>query len=162
MNTIEVTDFRRRSYARAMQRVLVECDRFGISNLWDTDLRSHQPARAAAIVGSTASLTCWLDQAIHHAMKAGSDFADAAAILSDRRSELRSLELDVKIAARPHEELVDVVVLDDDWGKKGRAAKIRTWINEHSATWQQVAQRFQLAESTAKRYIREAKKGRTA
>lgn len=151
MRTIDISNFRRQSYGLAMKHVLDECSRFGVANLWDTDLRRVPSVRAGALAGRTETLACHLEQARHHASLAG--FGDAAELLATRQSELRQLAVDVARLTIP----VDVTVLDGDWGCKGRGARIIAAIRADGLTAGDVAERFQLAMSTAKAYMRRAR-----
>ncbi len=152
MNTIDLTDFRRRSYARAMQRVLAECANLDVLDLWQTDLTSSQRVRSAALAGRTERLATALDQAAHLGSKAG--FGEAVALLQERRQELRQLEHE----AAKLTPTVAVVVLQSGWGMPGRSKKIIAWIIANKATFQQVAAEFQLAASTSKKYVQSAKR----
>jgi len=138
-------DLRRQSYAAAMTRVLAECTRLGVADLWATDLRRAPSVRAAALRGDVERLAAWIEQALHHGARIG--FGEAVCRLRVKRAELRQLRREV--AARD-----DVPAK----GRRGRAAKIRAWIVANRATWQRVAAKFSLAESTARRYVREAKR----
>jgi hypothetical protein len=148
---ILLNTFRVRSYSHAMAQVL---DLVGERSIWDTDLQQIATVRALAFEGRTGNLECLLETARFHAGQIG--FVQASNFLRTKLAEVAAL----KAEARGMEAVnVDVVVLDDDWGKKGRGAKIRAWIMATGADASAVMVRFQLANSTATKYVREARKG---
>lgn len=153
MCLMNVNELCRQSFGLAMSRLLVEAGRFGLASVWDADLRTVPTVRAAALAGQTDRLEVAIGQAIHFGTAA--KHGVAVDLLCRRRDELRRLVAD---AARVEiVQVVDVVALDADWGRKGRGARIIAAIRADGLTASEVAERFQLALSTAKNYIRKAK-----
>ena len=79
--------------------------------------------------------------------------------LRGKLAELSALRVEVAAFQAPTVDVV--VVLDDDWGRKGRGARIRAAILAEGLTAADVAERFQLALSTSKKYVRESLKAQT-
>lgn len=149
---MNLSSYRLRCYAYAIRRA---CLLVGLQSLF-TDLRGIAAVRTLAYAGQLDLLACLVAAARVHAGNAG--LADAARQLADREAEIAELRADAERAKMPSR---DVVVLDDDWGKRGRGAKIVAWIASTGASAEQVMARFQLARSTSKRYVRRAiKEGR--
>lgn len=139
----------RQSYANSMTEVRRLT---GVTDLWAVDLSTVPSLRAKALAGNLGRLTAYLDSALHFASKL--EWRAAVSLLQAKQGEVARLERE----ARQHGETVDVIVLDSDWGRKGRGAKIVAWIIATNADAADVARRFQLAVSTAKDYCRRARK----
>ncbi len=149
---IEFDSLRIQSYSRTMNRVQ---ELIGLADIWDADLQREPRVRALALDHRLGLLECLLEAAKVGASKLR--FRKAAGLLKIKQGQLAAL----KAEAAAFVPAVDVVVLDDDWGKKGRGAKIIAWIREHGATAAEVAERFQLALSTSRTYVRRAKSAQT-
>lgn len=145
---LSFTDLYRDSYANSMREVRRLT---GIADLWSTDLATLPALRAKALKGQLGRLAAYLESAMYFASKLN---WKAVVSLRAKQREVAKLERE----AREHGEAVHVTVLDSDWGKKGRAAKIVAWVMATGANAAAVADRFQLALSTAKTYVRRARK----
>ncbi|WP_294124224.1 hypothetical protein [Sphingomonas sp.] len=143
---IELRSIRIESYNHAMAQVrgLV-----GRASIWDADLQLLPSVRALAFAGRLDRLESLLNAAKVLASRAG--LTAAAEALRAKEAELQALGAELAAFQTPS---ADVVVLSEDWGKRGRGAKIMAWIVATGATADQVAARYQLARSTAQRYIR--------
>jgi hypothetical protein len=147
---LDLQTFRMQTYAHNVAKIV---DAAGVESLWAVNLQHAPTVRTIAFNGRLDYLECLLASAKLQAVRLG--FTAAIAALVVKQSELDALRVEcgaLQLAT------VDVAVLDPDWGKKGRGAKITAWIQATSATAQDVATRFQLALSTAKRYVRQARK----
>lgn len=156
---IELRNFRVKTFSHVMAQIL---DLVGLRSIWEVDLQRAGTVRVLAIDGKLDRLSYLIESAKVHATKAG--LAEAASCLKAKQAELTALTAELR---RHQVPAVDVEVLDaddaqilaDDWGRKGRGAKIRAWIACHlEATSADVASRYQLAASTAKRYLQQARK----
>jgi len=147
---IDLQTFRMQTYAHNIGKIV---DAAGMESLWSVNLQHAPTVRMIAFNGRLAHLECLIASAKLQASRLG--FAAAIAGLGVKQAELEALRAELDAMQLPS---VDVAVLDQDWGRKGRGAKITAWIQATSATAQDVATRFQLALSTAKRYVRQAKR----
>ena len=145
---LDMQAVQRMSYVHALDcvRRLVGCD-----NL-NRDFSTLPIVRAKALDGRLADIYARLDAAAHFAGSLG--WNAATALMRQKRNEIMVAER----AARGVADMVEVVVLDSDWGKKGRGAKIVAWIISTGSDAEEIARRFQLAISTAKNYVRRARR----
>lgn len=138
--------FRLKSYTHLVGQIV---RLVGADSIWDVNLARLPKVRSLAYAGRLDRLECLLASAKLHASRAGLRYA--AASLRAKEIELAALRRELAFHQIPS---ADIVVLDEDWGRKGRGAKIMAWIVSTNATASQVMERFQLAKSTAQRYIR--------
>ena len=154
---IEFDSFRIQSFSHAMAQVR---ELVGLASIWDRDLQHVAAVRALAVAGQLDRLECLLMAARFHAGHAG--FDQAARLVGGKLAEVGQLAAEVRRldqnCAAFDPPCVDVIVLDSDWGKKGRGQKILAWIAATGADAAAVAERFQLALSTSKTYCRRARK----
>lgn len=152
--SISLGNLRKAIYAASKARLDVVAGKLGIRDVLTTNLRTHTETKAAVVAGRHERLAVALAEATHFAERA--DLFEAMDALTARRRELERLQADVRRFHAAAVPVVDVQVLPEDFGRKGRGAKIRAAIVAGGLTWQQVAAEFVLAESTARRYVREA------
>ena len=150
---IEFDSFRMQSFSHVMAQVR---DLVGLPTIWDRDLQHVATVRALAVAGRLDRLECLLMAARFHAGHVG--FVQAVGFIGVKLGELHELRGEVRAREAAAVPVADVVVLDSDWGKKGRGAKILAWIAATGADATAVAERFQLALSTSKNYCRRARK----
>lgn len=146
---IELNAFRKCCFVHALGVV----NRLIGGSAWSIDLAASPRVRAMAWDGKLGKLAAALATARLHAAQAG--LTAAAELLDARMRQLNALLSELAAARIVRAE---VVVLDDDWGKPGRAKRILAWIAATGADAGQVAERFQLALSTAKKYLRRARR----
>jgi hypothetical protein len=155
MNAVQLHHFRQRQYAAAVARLADEAGR-----PWSFRADVRKDARLRALGWDDADAFHMAAERLRVRLDAVRKFAadlrlPSAAHARRQLDQLQALAVEIR---EHHAPRVEVVVLDDDWGRKGRAAKIRAWIAATGATAEQVAGRFQLALSTSRRYVREARR----
>lgn len=148
---VDLNALRAQSYSHAMGQVLAAV---GEPSIWAVNLQHVAAVRSLAFKGRLDRLECLLASAKLHAGRLG--LSAAAAALAVKERELKALAAELR--ERHQLPSVDVTVLDPDWGKKGRGAKIVAWIQTNSVTVAMVMERFQLARSTSQKYLRRARK----
>lgn len=142
--------YRKEMYSRAIARVI---EIVGERDVWTINLQQSAKVRSLAIQDDLADLEYWLGASLTAASKIG--FREAADLLKVKRDEVRALKQE---AAWFKAETGAETSRGADWGKKGRAARIIAWARANGETWQDVAAGFDLAKSTAQRYVRLARK----
>jgi hypothetical protein len=146
---IDLRSLRMMSYNRTLSQLMAVA---GVKSVWQVNLQAAPSVRSLALAGRLDRLECLVASAKVQASKAG--LRTAAAALKAKERELGALRTELRAFEVPS---ADIVVLDGDWGKKGRGAKILAWIREAGADVDAVMQRFQLARSTSRKYLRRAK-----
>jgi hypothetical protein len=147
---LDLQTLRMQSYTHLMRQA---ANVAGVSSILTVNLQLAPSVRALTAAGRLDKLRCLIASASRQAVALG--LLEAVRGLRARQGELTALEGELKAFQLP---TVDVAVLDPDWGKRGRGAKIVAWIAARGATPEMVMERFQLARSTSQRYIRQARK----
>ena len=150
---VEMNSLRIQSYSHAMRRVR---ELTGLASPLTTNIAGVPMVRALAHAGRLDTLETALQASRFLASKAG--LHDAAKALATKLDELAGLEEELTAPAILTLKPGDVVALDSDFGKRGRGARIISAILASDLDATAVAQRFQLAMSTSRRYIQRARK----
>lgn len=151
---IDLANFRKQTFTVSMARVRREAATLEIKNVLAP--LTGAAVRAAALANKLDRLAVLLREAAHFAERA--DLFEAMDTLNDRRREVERLQADARRFNAAKVPTVEVQIIPEDFGKKGRGAKIRAAILARGLTWEQVAAEFVLAKSTAQKYVREARK----
>lgn len=162
-----LSEFRGRCLAYAMGRL----HRLIGGAAWSIDLAASPRVRALAWAGKLGDVQAVIGSARLHA--AGAGLGAAVELLDARAAELDALSRELAALRRPAatgtalpaaadltKPDISARARDADWGKRGRGKRIMAWIAATGAraTAAAVAAKFQLAVSTARKYVARARK----